>query len=212
MSTKLTPANLGDRLVASVTQAGSPRSSPELYRTLLRLLARGVPVTIAQLATTTGRSVDDVQRTVSGWSDTEYDHNGRIIGWGLTLRPTIHKFGLDGKQLYTWCALDTLFFPAVIGRTARIESPCTATDIPVRIVVDPVAGVTALDPAGAVVSIVTPERMDSIRAAFCNPGRFFASREAAGNWQANHPGMEVLSVIEAYWASRSLSQALLEHS
>jgi hypothetical protein len=25
---------------------------------------------------------------VAGWNDTEYDPQGRIIGWGLTLRPT----------------------------------------------------------------------------------------------------------------------------
>jgi hypothetical protein len=79
-----------------------------------------------------------------------------------------------------------------------------------RLVVDPTAGVTALDPAGAVVSIVTPERTDSIRAAFCKPGRFFASRDAARNWQTKQPGMEMLSVVGAYRASRSLSSALLE--
>ena len=99
----------------------------------------------------------------------------------------------------------------MIGRTARVESPCAATGVPVRLVVDPVAGVTAVDPADAVVSIVTPERMDSVRAAFCNPSRFFSSRDAACDWQARHPGMEVLSVIDAYRASHSLSRALLEH-
>jgi hypothetical protein len=30
---------------------------------------------------------------------------------------------VDGKQLYTWCAPDTLIFPAVIGRTAGKSGP-----------------------------------------------------------------------------------------
>ncbi len=51
--------------------------------------------------------------------------------------------------------------------------------------------------------------MDSIRAAFCNPGRFFASRDAARDWQAKHSRMEVLSVMDAYRASRGLSQPFL---
>ena len=205
-------ADLSDRLVASVGQATSARATPELYRALLRLLSDGEPVTIAELAAAAGRASDVVQRAVAGWNDTEYDNQGRIIGWGLTLRPTPHRFEIDGKQLYTWCALDTLFFPAVIGRPARIESPCAATGIPIRLKIDPTAGVGAVDPPTAVVSIVTPEQMSSVRAAFCNPGRFFATPDAARDWQRRHPGMEVLSVVDAHRASRSLSAMLLDDS
>lgn len=57
MSTCAT-SDLADRLVASVSQAGSARTSPRLYRTLVRLLARGEPVTIAQLAIAIGQPVD----------------------------------------------------------------------------------------------------------------------------------------------------------
>ena len=205
-------ANLSDRLVASVGQAASARKTPGLYRALVRLLSRGEPVTIAELAAAAGQASDDVQRDVAGWNDTEYDRQGRIIGWGLTLRPTPHRVTVDGKQLYTWCALDTLFFPAVIGRPAHIESPCVATGTPIRLTVDPTAGVSALDPPTAVVSIVTPEQMNSIRSTFCNPGRFFATSDAARDWQCKHPGMEVLSVVDAHRASRPLSEMLLDDS
>ena len=206
------PADFSDRLVASVGQAVSARAAPSLYRALLRLLSHGEPVTIAGLAAATGQATDAVQRAVAGWSDTEYDLQGRIIGWGLTLRPTPHRFNIDSKHLYTWCALDTLFFPAVIGRPARVESQCAATGTPIRLTVDPTVGVSALAPSTAVVSIVTPEQMSSVRTAFCNPGRFFATPDAAREWQGKHSGMEVLSVIDAYRASRPLSEMLLGDS
>lgn len=212
MPTNPTPANLSDRLVASVSQSGSARTSPGVYRTLLRLLARGEPVAIADLATMVGRPTAEVQRIVAAWTDTEYDPQGRIVGYGLTLRPTPHQFMVDGRQLYTWCALDTLFFPAVIQRPARVESPCAATGAPVRLTVDPAEGVTAVDPATAVVSIVTPEQVTSVRASFCNLGRFFATPEAARDWQAKHPGMHVVSVVDAYEASRPLSDILLNEA
>jgi alkylmercury lyase len=179
MCTNSASANLSDRLVASVGQAASARTTPGLYKALVRLLSRGEPVTIAELAAAAGQTFDDVQRAVTGWNDTEYDRQGRIIGWGLTLRPTPHRFNIDGKQLYTWCALDTLFFPAVIGRAARIESPCTATGVPIRLTVDSTEGVSALEPSTAAVSIVTPEQMNSVRTAFCNPGRFFTTANAS---------------------------------
>ena len=140
MRTDSASANLSDRLVASVGQAVSARTTPWLYRALLRLLSHGEPVTIVELAAAAGQASDDVQRDVAGWNDTEYDRQGRIIGWGLTLRPTPHRFNVDGKHLYTWCAPDTLFFPAVIGRPAHIESPCVATGTPIRLTVDPTAG------------------------------------------------------------------------
>jgi alkylmercury lyase len=54
--------------------------------------------------------------------------------------------------------------------------------------------------------------MGSVRTAFCNPGRFFATANAARNWRRKHPGMEVLSVVDAYRASRSLSEMLLDAS
>jgi hypothetical protein len=52
-------ANLSDRLVASVAQAGSARTTPGLYRELLRLLSRGEPVTIAGLAGAAGYPTDE---------------------------------------------------------------------------------------------------------------------------------------------------------
>jgi alkylmercury lyase len=141
MRTNPASANLSDRLVASVGQATSARVTPWLYRALLRLLSRGEPVTIAELAAAAAHPTDHVQRAIAGWNDTAYDQEGRIVGWGLTLRPTPHRFNVDGKQLYAWCALDTLFFPAVIGRAARIESLCAATGIAIRLTVDPTEGV-----------------------------------------------------------------------
>jgi alkylmercury lyase len=102
--------------------------------------------------------------------------------------------------------------PAVIGRPARVKSPCAATGIPVRLTVDPSEGVSALDPATAVVSLVTPEQMSSVRTAFCNPSRYFAKPDAARGWQSKHPGMELLSVADAYRASRSLSEMLLDEN
>lgn len=97
------------------------------------------------------------------------------MGYGITLRPTPHRFVIDGNRLYVWCALDTLFFPAVIGCPAHIESPCAATGNPVSLTVDPATGVTALSPATAVVSIITPEPVGSVRTVFCHPVRFFVA-------------------------------------
>nr|WP_302170152.1 organomercurial lyase MerB [Streptomyces sp. TBY4] len=179
-----------------------------LWAHLLRLLATGRPVGADELAAATGRTEAEVREALTAMPDTEYDENGRIVGSGLTQRPTPHRFETGGRQLYTWCALDTLAFPTLLGTTAHVESPCRATGAPIRLTVTP-DGVTDLDPAEAVVSIVTPDDMTSVRTAFCNEVHFFASAGAAADWLSDRPGMSVLPVADAFRLGRPLIEAIL---
>ncbi|MEJ1088456.1 hypothetical protein WDU99_09025 [Microbacterium sp. Mu-80] len=65
---------------------------------LLRLIVEGGPVTVEQFAAAAGRPVDDVRTGLAAVPDTEYDDQGRIIGQGLTLRPTPHRFTVAGEH------------------------------------------------------------------------------------------------------------------
>ncbi|WP_199429520.1 organomercurial lyase MerB [Qaidamihabitans albus] len=171
--------------------------------TLLRLLARGEPVTLGALAAAHGQPVEDVRRALATSPDIEYDGHGRIVGAGLTLRPTPHRFEIDGRVLYTWCAMDTLVYPRLLASPARITSPCQATGAPIDLAVDD-TGVTEIDPATAVVSLVTPGDLTSVRTAFCDHVHFFVSRQAARPWLAGHPDASLLPVAGAYDLGRDL--------
>lgn len=179
-----------------------------LWLTLIKHLSDGDPVDLRDLATDTGRSVDDVRAALAEVPDTEYDGSGRIIGQGLTLRATPHHFEVDGEQLYTWCALDTLIFPSLLRRSARIESAYGSTGTPVKISVSP-TGVTSLEPSTAVVSLVNPEDMNQVRSSFCNQVHFFASPEEAAPWLEAHPGGTVIPVDEAYTLGTQIAQNML---
>ncbi|MHB8295410.1 MAG: organomercurial lyase MerB [Acidimicrobiales bacterium] len=176
-----------------------------LYRPLLMLLAGGEPVAMEVLADATGRPLAEVRRALASLPDSELDDRGRVVGYGLTLRPTPHRFTVDGRLLYTWCALDTLVFPAVLGRAATVESPCRATGSPVRVALG-LERITSVEPSTAVVSLVTPERPESVRSAFCNRVHFFASADAAAGWLGQNTGASVHPVAEA----RELAQPLVE--
>jgi alkylmercury lyase len=199
---------LATRLTATFNGGGAASSRPWLWRPLLQLLAQGQPVTVDQVAGAAGRTRDQVREALAANPDTEYDEHGRVVGSGLTLNPTPHRFEAGGKQLYTWCALDTLVFPAVLGRTARVTSPCRATGAPVRLTVEP-DKVTSVEPATAVVSIVTPDAPASIRSAFCSQVHFFVTPGAAKEWLAQHPGATVMPVAAARELGRPLTEALL---
>ncbi|MTB73055.1 MULTISPECIES: organomercurial lyase MerB [Actinomycetes] len=179
---------------------------------LLRLLVDGDPVTVEQLAAVAGCTLDEVRRGLAAVPDTEYDEQGRIIGQGLTLRPTPHRFTVAGEELYTWCALDTLIFPALLDRPARVESVSPTSGEPIRVTVDPTAGVTSVEPATAMVSLVNPEKITSIRSSFCNQVHYFTAPEDAAAWLAVHPAAEVVTVAEAYGIAADLTAAFLNQT
>ncbi|UGY91266.1 organomercurial lyase MerB [Streptomyces gobiensis] len=183
------------RLTDSLTSA--PGLQMWLVRPLLTLLAAGEPVTVGRLAAQAGRTEQQIRRTLATMPDTEYDEEGRITGFGLTFNPTPHRYETSGHTFYTWCALDTLGFPAVLGHTAQVTSPCRATGEPVRLTVTP-DGPADVDPATAVVSLVAPDAPTSVRISFCDLVHFFSSADAAKDWLADHPGAQVLPVAEAF--------------
>ena len=99
-----------------------PEPTPQWRRSQTRLLAR------------------------SRRGNVELDDHGRVVAFsGLSLTPTAHRFTVAGRTLYTWCAWDTLFLPALLGQSARVESPCPITGTAVRLEVEP-SGVRDVDP------------------------------------------------------------------
>ncbi|ASU84092.1 alkylmercury lyase [Nocardiopsis gilva YIM 90087] len=201
------------RFITRVTEAvrTAPGVGFALLRPLLSLLVAGEPVTIAQLATAVGHSEDEIRTALADLPDTEYDAQGRIIGYGLTFNPTPHRYETRGRTFYTWCAMDTLVFPAILGESARVTSPCQATGEPVRLTATP-DGPTDVEPATAVVSLVTPDHATSVRTSFCNQSHFFTSAKAAKNWLADHSDARVLPIAEAYDAGRPIMAELLAAS
>jgi alkylmercury lyase len=184
---------LTSRFVHSLSHA--PGLQLWLVRPLQSLLAGGEPVTVARLAAHVGRAEAEIRQALAAMPDTEYDVEGRIIGFGLTFNPTPHRYETGGRTLYAWCAMDTLTFPAILGHTARVTSPCRATGEPVRLTVTP-DKVTSVEPGGAVVSLPTPDAPTSVRVSYCNQSHFFAGPDVAHAWLAQHPEAGVLPLSD----------------
>ena len=136
------------------------------------------------------------------------DQSGNVVGWGLTLIPTLHRFQVNGHTFYTWCALDALTYPALLQVVASVESSCPVSGAPVTLSVTP-TGVHDLTPASAIVSVVIPEQGSSCncdRGSFCSQSLFFRSRRDALLWQASSPSARLLSVADAYQVGHLLAR------
>lgn len=206
----MTSQALQDTIKANQDCLAENQEQCEILVPLLRLLAEGKPVPSERLAALSRRSLKAIQALLPS-SDIEVDPEGRIVGWGLTLVPTPHQFHLGEQTLYTWCALDALMLPALLGRTAHAVSTCPVTGKTVNLTVTP-THIEHLEPAGAVVSVRLPEaeaELCQCREGICLQGHFFVSHEVASAWPSLHPQAVLLTVEEAAQLGRELARQFL---
>jgi alkylmercury lyase len=165
---------------------------------LLRELANGEPVAVSRLP-------DRAELVLARWPNVRYDGAGRVVAFsGLSLTPTAHRFTVGGRQLYTWCAWDTLFLPAMLGQSAEVESTCPVSGIDVRLTVDP-NGVRRFDPQPLWVSFPPSATVSTadITRTFCCHVHFVAAPE---RWLGQHPEGTILDLDQAYELGRKVTR------
>lgn len=186
-----------------------PRFSPAEQRAglvLLNELSRGEPVSAARLAHAMGVEEAEAAHYLSdsGMSPVVYSSDeGAALGFfGLSTMPTDHRFVVNGRTLWTWCAADTLFLPELLGVTASIESKDPVTGEFVTLTVSP-AAVESVEPAGTLVSMNSPDAWETTSAmrlivTACHFIHFFGSSESGREWTESHPDSVLLPYAEAF--------------
>ena len=170
----------------------------DLCLPILRQVTRGKPLAKAALAASLLVSQGDVEQRLLHLPDTEFDQQGNVVGWGVTLLPTRHRFHLHGQTLYTWCAFDTVLFPPSLLAEAQVQSTCPITGHQITFVATPEGTIKHLTPASSVMSLIIPvERSECVRATFCEQSLFFVSEQSASTWLTAHPEAVLLSIEEA---------------
>lgn len=184
------------RTAAPTLDPAEQRMALELYRMLLA--AR--PVEPSDLAARNGMSIDDVEVALDRWPGVFRDRKGRVIGfWGLAIRGMPHRFTTSAGRITTWCALDPLIIAPLVTDRADVESNDPVSGETIRLTVTP-EGVSNVGPSTAVMSMLQPSAPfgHDVVEAFCHFVHFFASRDSAARWTAEHPGTFVLSIDEAF--------------
>ncbi len=183
---------------------------------IYRQLAQGAPVLRSELAEALEVRTDTVDELLEHpnlRSLTYTDKQGRIIGFGgLAVLEMPHRFRIDGRTLYTWCAWDSLFIPVILGLEAEVESPAPGSTVRVHLRVAP-DGVERVQPPSAVMSFLLPSartfQADALKAmaAFCHFIFFFPDSDSAAEWTKSHPDTTVISISDAFELGRSMVSA-----
>jgi alkylmercury lyase len=187
------PATLATRLAAHLDC-----TQDVACRQIMQAMAEmGQPLSPIHLARRLQMSQEKLAEHLARVPDIEFDEQGNIVGWGITLLPTQHQFVLSKRSLFTWCAFDTVLFPPLLQVEAHVQSICEASGQPITFVATS-EGIMDLLPATSVLSLILPDaRCDCVRGTFCQQSLFFQSEEAATPWLASHPEAVLLSVEEA---------------
>lgn len=168
-------------------------------RRLLPLVAQGTPLSPDTIATALGVEPEVVRAQLDTLRvyGCEFNPQGELVGAILTQTPTPHRVWVAGRDLYAWCALDTLFLLALLQQVLEVQSVCPVTRREIRLIVTP-EKVEECYPPEAVISIVTTEcHIPGPRGDFCGHIFFFASRAVATGWSRHQNGIEILPVEEA---------------
>lgn len=185
---------------------------------LLELLAAGHQIPRAEaLAAIDELDIDHEKAYAFLDSSTERTEGGDIAGFGLTCNQTSHRVTIDGARLGTWCAMDTMIFAVVLGRTLLVESTAPGTDQTVRLTATP-HGPDHIDPAGAV--ITWPRRsktevdlgsVSGILATLCNHSLFFADRAQAEQWASGRDDIAILPIQDGFAIARAVADSFLRY-
>lgn len=204
MTIEAETARLAEEVEAAITLLTD--EDRRLARTLIRLLAEGEPVEVRRLAEALDRPEPEVaERLIEQPHGLYQDERGRVIGFsGLALSDLAkspHRLQIDGRELYAWCAPDTLGVPIVLDREIQVESICPTTEERISLTVSP-EGFTDLTPPGAAMSFLRPERWGlgtgDVVSNVCHFMYYFASTEAARTWTAEHEGTFPVSIGDGF--------------
>jgi alkylmercury lyase len=174
---------------------------------LYREWAKGGPVDEAQLGRSLGLSTEGVRKLLNRDTLKHFIHSdreGRIIGFGglATVRMN-HRFQVDGRDLWTWCAWDSLFIPEILSRTARVASRDPEGGELVHLVVTP-ERIESVEPNQTVISFIRPDAQafgtsaTNVMAKFCHFIFFLASSSSGERWIAKNPGTFLYPFDDAF--------------
>ncbi len=179
----------------------------DLCRPIVRQVTRGKPIASTALQASLQVNQNELEQRLAQFPDVEFDRAGNIVGLGVTLVPTSHRFQIGGKLLYTWCAFDTVLFPPSLHVEAQVQSTCPVSGQSITFAATPEGTVLDLLPAGSVMSLIVPaERCDCTRATFCQQSLLFQSEQAASTFLTTHLEALILSVEEAAYVGRLVAQ------
>lgn len=176
------------------------------------LLARGEPLTVGQIADAAGVNDHEVEAALRK-ARCAFNQSGRLIDlFGMTLAPTYHRLEIDGKVVFSCCALWAHVIARLVDREVLVESVDPQSRELVRLEIAP-GKVQSVNPGTALATMASTDAASieqGVGAAFCRHVRHFASSDSANTFAASSPSCRVVDVDELHEIAGQLHEAILK--
>jgi len=145
------------------------------------LLEHGAPVEQEAWAKKAGVEPDTlaaVLENARARGRVEFDSKDRLVGIaGLTIEPTRHRLDVNGKERWTWCALDAMGILGALRSDGTVfsDDPSTGEEIEIHFSAGKPDGDAAIFILGGYADV-------NVKDAWCPMVNFFTSLQAAKTW------------------------------
>ena len=181
-----------------------------ILRRIFPLLANGERLDASEIAAKLGQPSELVEVALSD-PKIGRDSGGRLTElFGLMFAPTLQRIEIEGRVLFSCCALVAQTVPRLIARAIRIESVDPISRRLVRLDLDQ-SGILSVTPRGAVASMVRTEPQalaENTAQALCNHARYFVNDETAQEFIRRHPDRYLVSLEEMQETAHQVCQVV----
>ena len=172
------------------------------------------PVEIERLATASGRPVHEMLALTRQFLKVNVQDG--LVHLDLSAAGTSARYHLQiGRRTIDagGCAPDIVWMALLAGQPVHAEATCPATGSTIWVDLTP-DGVERMEPPSTVIAVISPlapqfqqlSSREEAEADVCSQQPFFASAEAAADWQAQHPAGHIFPVREFFvWWRRFLT-------
>jgi alkylmercury lyase len=132
----------------------------------------------------------------------EFNENNQITAFsGLSLTPTHHKFIVQNKTLYTWCALDAILFTEWLDVSSKIVSHDPIDNSLIELFIEGDHLISS-NPFPIFISWVEKINSCNIKGSFCNHVSFFSGEQTAAKWLSNNPSGKILTLEDLFESNK----------
>lgn len=176
------------------------------------LLARGEPLSVSRIAKKAGINDHEVEEALIN-ARCAFNDNGLLIDlFGMMLTPSYHRLEIDGKVVFSCCALWAHVIPKLIDRTVLVESVDPHRRDLVRLEIAP-GQVQSVDPGTSLATMAVADAasiQQDVGSAFCHHVRYFTSSDSARKFAAESRSRRVVEIDELHAIAAQLHEAILE--
>ena len=172
-----------------------------LANIIYQTLALGESVSMAMIMKKLNISTVEAKILVNSLDEIEKDQQSNITGFrGLSLTRGEFNIQVNNRQLFCWCAFDTLFVADLLSTPCKVIAQCGQSQQALSFTIDRNEIIYG-HCESIFMSLALPSKecyQSNLQACFCHYVKFFKSKKLAQTWAQEYSDICILPLQQAF--------------